>query len=48
MKNSKRALNHAVRAPDAESAREFEADLWWEQFATDERRELVAEFNEGE
>jgi enoyl-CoA hydratase/carnithine racemase len=48
VKNSKRALNYAAEAPDAESAREFEAELWWEQFATDERRELVDEFNEGE
>jgi enoyl-CoA hydratase/carnithine racemase len=48
VKNSKRALNFASEAPDVESAREFEAELWWEQFATDERRELVDEFNEGE
>jgi enoyl-CoA hydratase len=48
VKNSKRALNYAADATDAESAREFEADLWWEQFASDERRELVDEFNEGE
>ncbi|MEM4780238.1 MAG: enoyl-CoA hydratase-related protein, partial [Halalkalicoccus sp.] len=48
VKNSKRALNYAARAPDAGDAREFEADLWWEQFATDERRELVDAFNEGE
>ncbi|MFC6906452.1 enoyl-CoA hydratase/isomerase family protein [Halalkalicoccus tibetensis] len=48
VKNSKRALNYAAEAPDAETAREFEAELWWEQFASDERRELVDEFNEGE
>jgi enoyl-CoA hydratase len=48
VKNSKRALNFAAEAPDVESAREFEAELWWEQFASDERRELVDEFNEGE
>ncbi len=48
VKNSKRALNYAAEASDTESAREFEADLWWEQFATDERRELVDEFNEDE
>ncbi|WP_122090689.1 enoyl-CoA hydratase/isomerase family protein [Halalkalicoccus subterraneus] len=48
VKNSKRALNQAAQAPDAESAREFEEALWWEQFASDERRELVDEFNEGE
>ncbi|ADJ15338.1 enoyl-CoA hydratase/isomerase family protein [Halalkalicoccus jeotgali] len=48
VKNSKRALNYAADATDAADAREFEADLWWEQFATDERRELVDEFNEDE
>lgn len=46
VKNSKRALNHAAAAPDPETAREFEADVWWEQFATDERERLVDEFNE--
>lgn len=47
VKNSKRALNYAAEAPDIESAREFEAELWWEQFASDERQRLVDEFNEG-
>ena len=47
VKNSKKAINQAANAPDIETAREYEADLWWEQFATDERRELVDEFNEG-
>ena len=47
VKNSKRALNHASRASTAQEAREFEADCWWEQFATDERRRLVDEFTEG-
>ncbi|NKE35278.1 enoyl-CoA hydratase/isomerase family protein [Natronococcus sp. JC468] len=46
VKNSKRALNGAVRAGSLEEAREQEAEIWWEQFATDERRELVDEFNE--
>ncbi|WP_227356451.1 enoyl-CoA hydratase/isomerase family protein [Haladaptatus salinisoli] len=46
VKNSKKAINYAAAAPDIETAREYEADLWWEQFATDERRELVDEFNE--
>ncbi|WP_129115486.1 enoyl-CoA hydratase/isomerase family protein [Halegenticoccus tardaugens] len=46
VKNSKRAINFAAEAPDAETAREFEAELWWEQFATEERRRLVSEFNE--
>ncbi|ELY96275.1 enoyl-CoA hydratase/isomerase family protein [Natrialba taiwanensis] len=48
VKNSKRALNDASRAETLEEAREREAELWWEQFATDERRELVDEFNEAE
>lgn len=46
VKNSKKAINQAVEAHDLEEAREYEADLWWEQFATQERRELVDEFNE--
>lgn len=46
VKNSKKALNYAAAVPDIETAREYEADLWWEQFATDERRELVDEFND--
>ncbi|WP_435181082.1 enoyl-CoA hydratase/isomerase family protein [Halorussus sp. AFM4] len=46
VKNSKKAINQAANAPDIETAREYEAELWWEQFATDERRELVDEFNE--
>ena len=47
VKNTKRAINYSANAPDLEAAREYEAELWWEQFATDERRELVDEFNEG-
>ena len=47
VKNSKRAINYSANAPDLETAREFERELWWEQFATDERRDLVDEFNEG-
>ncbi|MFB6108066.1 MAG: enoyl-CoA hydratase/isomerase family protein [Haloplanus sp.] len=46
VKNSKRALNQAANAPDLETAREFERDLWWEQFDSEERERLVAEFNE--
>ncbi|MFB6161374.1 MAG: enoyl-CoA hydratase/isomerase family protein [Haloferacaceae archaeon] len=46
VKRSKEALNAAADAPDLETAREREAEIWWEQFATDERRELVDEFNE--
>ena len=46
VKASKRAINDATAAPDLETARAHEADLWWEQFATDERRDLVDEFNE--
>ncbi|AGB39989.1 enoyl-CoA hydratase/isomerase family protein [Natronococcus occultus] len=48
VKNSKRAINGAVHADSLETAREQEAEIWWEQFATDERRELVDEFNEGQ
>lgn len=44
VKASKRAINEAVDAPDLETARDREATLWWEQFATDERRERVDEF----
>ncbi|MGZ0746225.1 MULTISPECIES: enoyl-CoA hydratase/isomerase family protein [unclassified Haloparvum] len=46
VKNSKRAINYSAQAPDLETAREFEAEVWWEQFATEERRELVDEFIE--
>jgi enoyl-CoA hydratase/carnithine racemase len=44
VKNSKRAIDAAVDAPDLDSARETEAEIWWEQFATAERRGLVDEF----
>ncbi len=47
VKNSKRAINAATARPDLDSAREVEREIWWEQFATDERRELVEEFNDG-
>ncbi|MFB6220148.1 MAG: enoyl-CoA hydratase/isomerase family protein, partial [Halolamina sp.] len=47
VKNSKRAINAAVEAENPETAREREAELWWEQFATEERRELVDEFTDG-
>jgi len=46
VKRSKRAFERAADAPDLEAARAVEADLWWEQFATDERRRLVDAFNE--
>jgi enoyl-CoA hydratase/carnithine racemase len=46
VKASKRAINDATEAPDLESARAHEAELWWEQFATEERRDLVEAFNE--
>ncbi|MFW6317434.1 MAG: enoyl-CoA hydratase/isomerase family protein [Halorubrum sp.] len=46
VKNSKRALNHAAEATDPAENRAFEAEVWWEQFATDERERLVDEFNE--
>lgn len=44
VENSKRAINAAVNSRNIEEAREKEAEIWWEQFATDERRELVDEF----
>jgi enoyl-CoA hydratase/carnithine racemase len=47
VKNSKRAINAAVNSKSIEDAREKEAEIWWEQFATEERRRLVDEFNEG-
>jgi enoyl-CoA hydratase/carnithine racemase len=46
VKRSKDAINHAAEASSVAEAREYEAELWWEQFATDERRELVDEFLE--
>jgi enoyl-CoA hydratase/carnithine racemase len=48
VKNSKRAINAAVNSESLEEAREIEAEIWWEQFATDERRDLVDEFVGGE
>ena len=47
VKNSKRAFNHAAAATDLECARAFEAEVWWEQFDTAEREQLVAEFERG-
>lgn len=47
VKNSKRAINAAVNSKSIEEARETEAEIWWEQFATEERRRLVDEFNDG-
>lgn len=46
VKNSKRAFRECLDAPTLDAAREVEAEIWWEQFATDERRRLVDEFNE--
>jgi enoyl-CoA hydratase/carnithine racemase len=46
VKNSKRAINAAVDSASLDEAREIEAEIWWEQFATDERRDLVDRFNE--
>lgn len=45
VKNSKRAINAAMNSKNIEYAREKEAEIWWEQFATEERRRLVNEFN---
>ncbi len=47
VKNSKRALNASSEAQNAEDARTIESELWWEQFATEERETLVDKFNEG-
>lgn len=46
VKNSKVAINASMNAPDLDSAREREAEIWWDQFATDERRDRVDEFLE--
>ncbi len=46
VKNSKRAFNAVADASDRATAREVEAEIWWEQFATDERRDRVDEFLE--
>lgn len=46
IERSKRSINAAVAAPDPGTAREREASLWWEQFASAERRERVGEFLE--
>ena len=46
VKNSKRAINAAAEAENPAAARDREADLWWEQFATAERQELVDEFTD--
>lgn len=46
VKNSKRAFNEVTDAPNRSVAREREAEIWWEQFATDERRDRVDEFLE--
>lgn len=46
VKNSKQAINAAAEADGLDEARAAEAEIWWEQFATDERRELVDEFVE--
>lgn len=46
VKHSKDAINYAVEATDLDEARAYEAEVWWEQFATEERRRLVDEFTE--
>jgi enoyl-CoA hydratase/carnithine racemase len=46
VKNSKRSINYSATAPDLDTAREHEAAIWWDQFATEERRRLVDEFND--
>lgn len=44
VKTSKQAINNSMESPDLATAREQEADLWWEQFTTEERRRRVDEF----
>lgn len=46
VRNSKRAINAAVNSTDIDEAREIEAEIWWEQFTTAERRERVDGFTE--
>lgn len=46
VKNSKQAINYSMQAADPEDAHEHESEVWWEQFATQERVDLVDEFNE--
>jgi enoyl-CoA hydratase/carnithine racemase len=48
VKNSKRAINTVADSGSLEEARRTEAEIWWEQFATEERRVRVDEFNEGD
>jgi len=48
VKNSKRAINESMDSPDLATAREREAEIWWEQFDTEERRCRVDEFLEGD
>lgn len=46
VKTSKQSINESMASPNLETAHEREAQLWWEQFATEERRDLVDEFTE--
>lgn len=48
VKTSKKSINESMNSPDLETARKQEAERWWEQFATEERRDLVEEFIEDE
>jgi enoyl-CoA hydratase/carnithine racemase len=43
VKRSKEVFNYAADT-DMEDARAYEAEVWWDQFATDERERLVDEF----
>jgi enoyl-CoA hydratase/carnithine racemase len=45
VKRSKEVFNYAADT-DMEDARAYEAEVWWDQFATDEREHLVDEFVE--
>ena len=44
VKNSKRSINRAADLCDPETAREHEANLWWDQFQSEERQRLVDDF----
>lgn len=46
-KAAKASINAAAEETDREAAFRAETDRWWEQYDTEERRRLVAEFESG-
>ncbi|MFB6192319.1 MAG: enoyl-CoA hydratase/isomerase family protein [Haloarculaceae archaeon] len=46
VKASKETINRVTDTADPGTARGIEREAWWDQFATEERRRLVDEFNE--